>query len=83
MSGQAAQTSAISLKAASSMTMLGMMPSGEPRAAWATWLQGLYSPHGRRRRTLQVCSWKKNHGSVPSFRFQHLVFAAAALMDVH
>ena len=45
-SGRGAQTSAMRLKAAGSMPMLGLMPSGEPRPAWATWLQDLVTHRG-------------------------------------
>ena len=43
------------LKAAGSMLVLGLMPSGKPRAAWATWLQDLVTHRGHVAANLMLC----------------------------
>ena len=83
MSERAAQTSAISLKAAGSMPMLGPMPSGKLRELWARWLHGDHSPHGRVAEDLVVCSDCCTMLLGPQVCFIRLIFTAVALTDMH
>ena len=67
------------LKAAGSMPVLGLMPSGKPRAAWATWLQDLVTHRGHVAADLMVWLACCCMLPVPAWSFLHRIFAIVAL----